>query len=505
MESPTMIKKDIKNKIEGYKFVPEFPQNTENQEILPILNGTKQAILNILYAEYKAYDFTYGSTDFFTDKQKRNEDNVVYKRINTYLEKTNNNETNVKLIGLGNFNYVYKINDKFVLRLSRFKKVTTDEYNALKIQYEKQIDCEHVPQLYSAGQISVKYKESEEYNKITTKWRVYSIMESLSGDELYVYMKENNKGFDKPKVNDIKQIIYNILKALECMYKKGVCHNDIKPENIMLTTKNDFSTVKLVDLGFISNCPDNKNKELPGTPGYIHYKYITEKGKSPKVDMWALGITCLELLHGDTFEQNDTNDEYTNDEYTNDEYTNYEYINKIYNEEIKTKFPEFEELLGLLLGIETMSSKIEHVPFSKNVTHCLQRMIDSTCKLYDNPYTILLNLHIFDETRLAEKEDKKVKFKKTVLEECASYINKKYKEYNLNFKPEELIGLIDYPNEKLNDNQMKIKLDVINCLNKHNLLSQGNGKKMSKRNRNKHTKRKSTKRKSTKRKSTKRK
>ena len=492
----------------------------------------------------------------------------------------------VKVLGRGAYNTVYEINNDYALRLSSYNKIDEkifeNELNGLKLQYEVN-GCENIAKIYSYGTITYNITEKKK------KTLAYAIMDNLKGKYLFTYIYENKGDFDKPDDDEIKQIIYKILIALQCMYKKGFCHNDIKLENIMLKTKNNFSTVKLIDFGFMEKCPNPSDKtNLKGTPDYIHYKYITEKGKSPKVDMWALGITCLELLLGNKFKLKNIT-QYSDINRIAPQYDeNYKYINDIYNNVIKkdVKFQDFKELLGLLLGIETISSKIEDVPFSKNVTHCLQRMIDSTCKLYDNPYTILLNLHIFDETRL-----EKVKFKKTikeipnepiskdikksmtqtvyerkkakidqkkefceliedkiqyycnekdmkkcedyndkfidsncdsfsglgpltndpyynlntVIEECASYINEEYKEYNLNFKPEELIDLIDYPNEKLNNNQMKIKLDVINCLNKHNLLSQGNGKNMSKRNRNKHTKRKSSKRKSSKRKSSKRK
>lgn len=534
----------------------------------------------------------------------------IYKivNINKFLTKSNVKgiETNygVKVLGKGSYNTVYEINDEYVLRLSSHNKINQkileNELNGLELQYEVN-GCENIAKIYSYGTITYNITEKEK------RTLAYAIMDNLKGKDLCTYIYENKEDFDKPDNDEIKQIIYKILIALQCMYKKGFCHNDIKLQNIMLKTKNNFSTVKLIDFGVMEKCPNPSDKtNLKGTPIYTHYKYITKKGKSPKVDMWALGITCLELLLGNNFKLKEIT-QYSDIHRIAPQYDkNYKTINDIYNNVIKkyVKFQEFEELLGLLLGIETISSKIEDVPFSKNVTHCLQRMIDSTCKLYDNPYTILLNLHIFDETRLfdetrffdetrlAEKEDKKVKFKKTikeipnepiskdikksmtqtvyelekakidqkkenceliedkiqyycnekdtidmkkckeykdkfrdsncdsfsglapltndpyynlntVLEECASYINEKY---NLNFKPEELIGLIDYPNEKLkNNNQKQIKLDVINCLNKHNLLSQGNGKKMSKRNRNKHTKRKSSKHKLSKRKSSKRK
>ena len=429
------------NAIKEYEFEP-IPQNTEilNEEISQILKGTNQKeILNILNAEHKAYYDTkkYVSTNHDCTEDQENDKYNYY--ITEYLK-----DTNIELIGSGSFNYVYKFNDNFVLRLSKFRIDSVNNLVNLKREFktsEKQlelINCENIPQIYSTGQISpIHDKENDKDDDEDLIVRVYTIMENLSGDDLYYYM-EQKKGYDKPTFHDTKIIIYKILKALECMYKTGKCHNDIKPENIMLKTKNDFNTVKLVDFGGISKCPDNENKEVIGTPAYLHYNYLAYKGKSSKIDMWALGVICLELLIPGVFLQKDTEDA------QKEKYQ--KYYKDIYHDKISTlkEYSDFKELLGLLLGIETISSKIEDVPLSKNVTHCLERMMNSTCRLYDNPYTILLGLPIFEK---------------------------------INNDPDG--G--DIPPKT------------------------GNGKKLTKRNRRKSTKRKSSKRKSSKRKSSKRK
>ena len=430
------------NAIKEYEFEP-IQQNKEilNEEISQILEGTnKKEILNILNAEYKAYYKTkkyVGTKHDYTEDQ---ENDIYNDYITTHLK-----GTNIELIGSGAFNYVYKFNDNFVLRLSKFRIDFVNDPNIESVKLNREfktsikqlnlINCENIPQIYSTGQIIPTHdKESGEHLIV----RVYTIMENLSGDELYYYMEQKKKGYNKPTFHDTKIIIYKILKALECMYKTGHCHNDIKPENIMLKTKNDFNTVKLVDFGGISNCPDNTNKDLIGTPAYLHYNYLAYKGKSSKIDMWALGVICLELLIPGMFLQKDTEDA--------QEKKYQKYYKDIYHDKISTQeeYSDFKELLGLLLGIETISSKIEDVPLSKNVTHCLERMMNSTCRLYDNPYTILLGLPIFEK---------------------------------INNDPDG--G--DIPPKT------------------------GNGKKLTKRNRRKSTKRKSTKRKSTKRKSSKRK
>jgi len=43
----------------------------------------------------------------------------------------------------------------------------------------------------------------------------------------------------------VKFFMYQILKAIDHIYKKGIFHRDIKPENILLSD----NTIKLADFG----------------------------------------------------------------------------------------------------------------------------------------------------------------------------------------------------------------------------------------------------------------
>lgn len=101
----------------------------------------------------------------------------------------------------------------------------------------------------------------------------------------------------------------SLLSGVEFLHVRGVVHNDIKPANILLSTK---AVPVLVDFGFAEHYfPDSPNAFRSnlsyGTPEYLS----PERARglphdTRKSDIWALGITFFEILMGRTpFEDSD--------------------------------------------------------------------------------------------------------------------------------------------------------------------------------------------------------
>ena len=72
-------------------------------------------------------------------------------------------------------------------------------------------------------------------------------------------------------MNEVNQIMRNLLTALEHIHSKGVIHRDIKPQNILMRTKNlsNFDLV-LADFGLATRLDEQDILfKRCGTPGYI--------------------------------------------------------------------------------------------------------------------------------------------------------------------------------------------------------------------------------------------
>jgi len=94
----------------------------------------------------------------------------------------------------------------------------------------------------------------------------------------------------------------HLAEALEAMHKAGFCHNDVKPDNVMLSQAL-FGTIeaKLGDFGLTS-----KEGEALPTVCWRHATYSTiEAGAKKRAvatkenDVWALGVAIFEMIYGE--------------------------------------------------------------------------------------------------------------------------------------------------------------------------------------------------------------
>jgi len=110
--------------------------------------------------------------------------------------------------------------------------------------------------------------------------------------------------------DEILNIAYQVLQALDYMHSKGMAHRDIKLENIMFTEKIKASSacialnMKLIDFGLayyeeFDKC-DFKAVDAPGTSKYKAPEVIFNQTYDPrKVDLWSVGVLMYILICGE--------------------------------------------------------------------------------------------------------------------------------------------------------------------------------------------------------------
>ena len=107
-----------------------------------------------------------------------------------------------------------------------------------------------------------------------------------------IIKKGRKKGI---KINEleISSIIYMVLKGINFIHNKNLIDRDIKGRNI-LVGKN--GAVKLCDFGICKEFVKNKMKKFRGgSPYWMAPEILRREEYNQSVDIWALGITCIEL------------------------------------------------------------------------------------------------------------------------------------------------------------------------------------------------------------------
>lgn len=133
---------------------------------------------------------------------------------------------------------------------------------------------------------------------------IYLVMEYCQYPSLQRYMTLNIVSYAETRKVPTKptQIIRKLLEAVCDMHRVGVCHRDIKPDNILYDAVT--GDIKIIDLGvskLIYNKKENAKVKMWTVTGTIQYKapeMFQGKEYDELVDSWAVGIITYQLIYG---------------------------------------------------------------------------------------------------------------------------------------------------------------------------------------------------------------
>ena len=117
------------------------------------------------------------------------------------------------------------------------------------------------------------------------------IMEYVDGCTLTEYLAEH------PGRASRQRIFEQLLSATTYLHKAGVLHNDLKPDNILITRTNH--DVRLIDFGFADDDSHCQERMLGGTQGYASPELAEQRcAIDSRSDIYALGRIMQQLLPG---------------------------------------------------------------------------------------------------------------------------------------------------------------------------------------------------------------
>ncbi len=126
--------------------------------------------------------------------------------------------------------------------------------------------------------------------------QTYFVMEFVEGESLGTLLKREHK----VAVGPAAKIIYQTALGLSTAHDKGVIHRDIKPGNLMVSSR---GSIKIADFGIALSTQDLSAKltstgEFVGTPGYLSPEVCLGKVVDQRSDIFSLGIVLFEMLAG---------------------------------------------------------------------------------------------------------------------------------------------------------------------------------------------------------------
>ena len=176
----------------------------------------------------------------------------------------------------------------------------------------------------------------------------YIILDYAEKGSLFDYIFLPNKGFGEKYG---KVIFTKILKGVLSCHKVGICHRDLKIENILLDK--EFNP-KIADFGFatlIQGKEDNGLLRSPlGTSSYAAPEILQHKSyNGMKIDVFNLGVVLLTLVTGKIgFLEATKRDKYYNNVINNDFKQYWELVNK----HLPKTSQEFKNLYQIMINYD---------------------------------------------------------------------------------------------------------------------------------------------------------
>ncbi|XP_045479028.1 glycogen synthase kinase-3 beta-like isoform X7 [Harmonia axyridis] len=197
--------------------------------------------------------------------------------------------TDTKVIGNGSFGVVYQAKLCETNELVAIKKVLQDKrFKNRELQIMRKLEHCNIVKLkyffYSSGD-----KKDEVYLNL--------VLEFIP-ETVYKVARHYSKSKQTIPISFIKLYMYQLFRSLAYIHSLGICHRDIKPQNLLLDP--ETGVLKLCDFGSAKHL-------VRGEPNvsYICSRYYRAPelifgaiDYTTKIDVWSAGCVLAELLLG---------------------------------------------------------------------------------------------------------------------------------------------------------------------------------------------------------------
>jgi len=127
------------------------------------------------------------------------------------------------------------------------------------------------------------------------KYYFHIVMELCQGKEVFEKIIEEGCLTE----HKVCEVLYKVLTALNYCHNIGICHRDVKPENILFENEDNDSEIKLIDFGLSKKYGmEEKMHTILGTPYYVAPEVLNGE-YDQKCDIWSVGAIAYIMLSGE--------------------------------------------------------------------------------------------------------------------------------------------------------------------------------------------------------------
>ncbi|KAH7672810.1 Non-specific serine/threonine protein kinase protein [Dioscorea alata] len=132
---------------------------------------------------------------------------------------------------------------------------------------------------------------------IKASGRIYLVLEYCRGGDLSMYIHRRGR-----VPEDVaRHFMQQLASGLMVLRENNLIHRDLKPQNLLLSTNDENSILKIADFGFARSLqPRGLAETLCGSPLYMAPEIMQLQKYDAKADLWSVGAILFQLVTGKT-------------------------------------------------------------------------------------------------------------------------------------------------------------------------------------------------------------
>ncbi|KAJ9694801.1 hypothetical protein PVL29_010332 [Vitis rotundifolia] len=192
-------------------------------------------------------------------------------------------------IGSGSFSVVWHARHRVHGTEVAIKEIVTGRLNK-KLQESLMSEIFILKKIYHPNIIRL-------HDIIEVPGKIHLVLEYCRGGDLSMYIQSCVR---VPEAT-AKHFMQQLAAGLQVLRDNNLIHRDLKPQNLLLSTNDNNSVLKIADFGFARSLqPRGLAETLCGSPLYMAPEIMQLQKYDAKADLWSVGAILFQLVTGRT-------------------------------------------------------------------------------------------------------------------------------------------------------------------------------------------------------------